>query len=36
MKVTSDDIRNYTQKQVIRKLKTEGGLTLTEKNNIEE
>ena len=35
MKATSDDIRNYTPKQVIRKLKEEGEMTLTDKNNID-
>lgn len=35
MTVTSDDIRNYTPKQVIRKLKEEGQMTLTGKNNID-
>lgn len=35
MTASNDDIRNYTEKQVIKKLKTEGGLTLTEKNNID-
>lgn len=31
----SDDIRNYTPKQVIKKLKRDGLLTLTEENNID-
>lgn len=35
MKVTSEDIRNYTPAQVIRKLKEEGEMTLTDKNNID-
>lgn len=35
MTSSSDDIRNYTQKQVIKMLKTTGCLTLTEKNNID-
>ena len=35
MTASNDDIRNYTEKQVIKKLKTKGGLTLTEKNNID-
>jgi ribosomal silencing factor RsfS len=35
MKVSSDDIRNYTPKQVIRKLKEDGEMTLTDKNNID-
>lgn len=35
MLVSSDDIRNYTEKQVIRKLKEEGQMTLTDKNNID-
>ncbi len=32
---SSDDIRNYTQKQVIRKLKDDGGLSLSDKNNVD-
>ena len=35
MRVSSDDIRNYTPVQVIRKLKEEGEMTLTDKNNID-
>ena len=35
MTSSSDDIRNYTQKQVIKKLRNEGGLTLTDKNNVD-
>ena len=35
MCASSDDIRNYTQKQVIKKLKNEGGLTLTDKHNVD-
>lgn len=35
MKVSSEDIRNYTPKQIIRKLKEEGEMTLTDKNNID-
>lgn len=35
MKVTSEDIRNYTPKQIIRKLKEEGEMTLSDKNNID-
>jgi hypothetical protein len=35
MKVCSDDIRNYTPKQVIRKLKEDGEMTLSDKNNID-
>lgn len=35
MTASNDDIRNFTQRQVIKKLKTEGGLTLTDKNNID-
>ena len=35
MCASSDDIRNYTQKQVIKKLKNEGNLTLTDKNNVD-
>ena len=31
----NDDIRNYTPKQVIKMLKKEGNLTLTDKNNID-
>lgn len=31
----SDDIRNYTPKQVIKKLKRDGMLTITEDNNID-
>ena len=35
MKVSSDDIRNYTVKQVIRQLKETGEMTLTDKNPID-
>ena len=35
MKASSDDIRNYTAKQVIRKLKEDGEMVLTDKNNID-
>lgn len=35
MTVANDDIRNYTPKQVIKKLRQEGQLTLTEENNID-
>ena len=35
MRVSSDDIRNYTPKQVIRKLKEDGEMVLTDKNNID-
>ena len=35
MLVESDDIRNYTPKQVMKKLKDKGGLKLTEENNID-
>ena len=35
MRVSSDDIRNYTTKQVIRKLKENGEMTLTDKNPID-
>ena len=35
MRVTSEDIRNYTPKQVIRKLKQDGEMTLTDKDNID-
>ena len=35
MRVSSEDIRNYTPKQVIRKLKDDGEMTLTDKNNID-
>lgn len=35
MKVSSEDIRNYTPKQIIRKLREEGEMTLTDKNNID-
>lgn len=35
MTVTSDDIRNYTPKQVIRKLREDGEMKLTDKNNID-
>ena len=35
MTASSDDIRNYTQKQVIRKLKDDGGLSLSDKNNVD-
>lgn len=35
MKATSEDIRNYTPKQVIRKLKEDGEMTLTDKNNVD-
>lgn len=35
MVASDDDIRNYTQKQVIKKLRNEGGLTLTDKHNVD-
>ena len=35
MTVSSDDIRNYTPKQVIKKLRDGGELTLTDDNNID-
>ena len=35
MKVSSEDIRNYTPKQVIRKLREEGEMVLTDKDNID-
>lgn len=35
MCVTSDDIRNYSEKQIIKKLKEEGGLRITEKSNVD-
>lgn len=35
MKCTSDDIRNYSPKQVIKRLKTDGEMTLSDKNNID-
>ena len=35
MRVSSEDIRNYTPKQVIKKLRNEGELVLTDKNNID-
>lgn len=35
MVAENDDIRNYTTKQVIRKLKEQGELTLTDENNID-
>ena len=35
MKVSSEDIRNYTPKQVIRQLKEQGEMVLTDKNNID-
>lgn len=35
MVASSDDIRNYSTKQIIRMLKNEGELTLTDKNNID-
>ena len=35
MTSSSDDIRNFTTRQVIKKLKSEGGLALTDKNNID-
>ena len=34
MMVSSDDIRNFTPKQIIKKLKQGGNLTLTDQNNI--
>lgn len=34
MMVSADDIRNYTPKQVIKKLKDGGNLTLTDNNNV--
>lgn len=35
MKVSSEDIRNYTPAQVIKKLRNEGEMTLTDKNDID-
>ena len=35
MRVSPEDIRNYTPKQVIKKLREEGEMTLTDKNNID-
>lgn len=35
MTVANDDIRNYTPKQVIKKLRQDGQLTLSEDNNID-
>lgn len=35
MTSSNDDIRNYSTKQVIKKLKSEGGLTLDDKRNID-
>ena len=35
MRVSPDDIRNYSPKQIIRKLKEDGEMTLTDKNNID-
>lgn len=35
MSVSSEDIRNYTPAQVIRQLKNDGELVLTDKNNID-
>ena len=35
MTTSNDDIRNFSQKQIVRKLKEEGGLTLSDKNNID-
>ena len=35
MKVSNEDIRNYTPKQIIRKLKEDGEMTLSDKNNID-
>ena len=35
MRVSQDDIRNYSAKQVIRKLKEEGEMVLTDKNPID-
>ena len=35
MLVDNDDIRNYSEAKIISKLKTEGGLTLTNNNNID-
>ena len=35
MTASNDDIRNFSQKQVVRKLKDDGGMTLTDKNNID-
>ena len=35
MRVSSEDIRNYTPKQVIKKLRDDGELVLTDKNNID-
>lgn len=33
--IDNDDIRNYTPKQIIRKFKEDGGLTLTDRNNMD-
>lgn len=33
--VSNDDIRNYTPKQIIKKLRQEGGLTITDDNNVD-
>ena len=35
MTVSTDDIRNYKSRQVIKQLKNEGGLQLSEENNID-
>lgn len=35
MTSSDDDIRNYTTKQVIKKLRTDGQLTITQKNNVD-
>lgn len=35
MRVSSEDIRNYTAKQVIRQLKKDGEMVLTDKDNID-
>ena len=35
MRVSSEDIRNYTPSQVIKKLRNDGELTLNDKNNID-
>lgn len=35
MEVANEDIRNYTPKQIMKKLKEEGGLKITDKNNID-
>jgi hypothetical protein len=35
MTVSSDDVRNYSYKQVVRQLRTEGCLAITDSNNID-